>query len=59
MSFYITLERHIGLGQNYVQGEAFRSKDDATGVHYDKARPCETCRFELIMSLENEVLFWT
>jgi hypothetical protein len=29
-----------------------RSKDEATGVRYDKARPGETVAFELIMSLE-------
>jgi hypothetical protein len=27
--------------------KTFRSKDEATSVHYDKARPCENGCFEL------------
>lgn len=56
MSLYITLKRHVGLGQACVKGKAFRSKDEATGMHYDKAKPYEKCCFELIMRLQNEVL---
>ena len=51
MSFLIILRGEIDLGQVFVQGKTFRSKDEATGVHYDKARPCKNCCFELIMSI--------
>jgi hypothetical protein len=27
------------LGKIFVQGKTFRSKDEATGVHYDKTGP--------------------
>jgi hypothetical protein len=40
--FTITLKRAIDWGQICVQGKALRSKGEATGVHYGKARPYET-----------------
>jgi hypothetical protein len=36
--------------------KTFRFKDEATGVHYDKARPCKNYCFELIMSLQYATL---
>jgi hypothetical protein len=50
-AFIIMLKRKIDLGHIGVQGETFRSKDKATDVHYDKARPGKNCCFELIMSI--------
>ena len=43
-------KREIGLGQICDQGNTFilgQSKDEATGVHDDKVRPCKTVALNL------------
>lgn len=34
----------------------FRSKDEAIGVHYDKARSGKNYFFEVVMSIKSETL---
>jgi hypothetical protein len=51
MSFHNHTKREIGLEQIFVQGKTFRSKDKATGIQYDKSRPCNNCCFELVISI--------
>lgn len=47
MSFHIYTKRDIGLGKVCDQWKASMHKNEATDVHYSKARPCETYALNL------------
>ena len=51
MRFHNYTKKRKRLGTNCVQGKTCRSKNEVTGVQYDKARSFENGCFELIMSI--------
>lgn len=49
MSFHNHTKKRNRLGTVLCSRKPFTFKDEATGVHYDKVKPCKNCYFNILL----------